>query len=78
MTPGGIDSGRKWSGKANQWYTSHHMAGEDLGEGRMHTRWATCSGASREDIEQTRVSARRRRPEETETDARFVAADGRE
>lgn len=36
---GGIDSGCKWPGKANQWYTSHHIIGEDAGEGRMHARW---------------------------------------
>ena len=62
----GIDSGRKWPGKANQWYTSHHMAGEDLGDGRMHARRETGSTARREGLEQTRVSARRRPPEETE------------
>jgi len=59
MSQVGHDIGCKWSGKANQWCTSHHMAGEDLGEGRMHARRATCSVTSREDLEQTRVSARR-------------------
>ena len=54
MTHVGIDIGCKWSGKANQWYTTHHMAGEDLGEGRMHARWATCSVINRKDLEQTR------------------------
>jgi len=66
MTQAGDDIGCKWSGKANQWCMSHHMAGEDLGEGRMHARWATCSVTSREGLEQTTVSARRRGPEGTE------------
>jgi hypothetical protein len=66
MSLTGIDSGCKWSGKANQWYTSHHMAREDLGEGRMHARWPTCSTTSREVLEQTTVSAWGRRPEGTE------------
>ena len=57
MTLVGIDPGCKWPGKTNQWYMSHHMAGEDLGEGRMHARWATCSVARRGDLEQTGVSA---------------------
>lgn len=72
MTQGGIDSGCKWPGKANQWYTSHHMAGEDLGEGRMHARRATCSTASRQDLEQTGVSTRCQPPEETEREKRRV------
>lgn len=81
MTPGGIDSGCKWPGKASQWYTPHHMAGEDLGEGCMHARWATCSTASRGDLEQTRVSARcDRRKKRNRAKRRvgvFVVADGR-
>lgn len=54
MTLGGIDSGCKWPGKANQWYTSHHIA-EDLDEGRMHARWATVLKASRTGLEQVMV-----------------------
>ena len=62
MAPVWIDPGCEQSGKANQWCMSHHMAGKDLGEGRMHARWATCSVTSRQGLEQAGVSARRQGP----------------
>ena len=81
MSLAGIDSGCKWSGKASQWYASHHMAREDLGEGRMHARWPTCSTTSRKAFEQTTVSAWGRLPKEMEPGKGAggrIRADGRE